>query len=67
MKKVPMAIKKDDVKGGWLFDFEFVNHISAITSSMAWPVGMEETESVLVALMQEGYIDTAPDAAGEGE
>jgi len=51
-----LAATKEDKRNGWRYGFEFINHIAAETSSMQFPVGMEEVESVLFALEKNGYI-----------
>lgn len=55
MWKIPLATK-EDIKKGWTFNYELLSEVADSTNSMDYPVGAEEVESVLLALMQNGYI-----------
>ena len=54
LKHAAKALRLDNNSGqwssNWEFDWHLINQISEITDESAYPVGMEEVESVLIAL-----------------
>ena len=52
---IPQANERQK-KDGWTFDYNLLYDISEFTKNAGYSVGMEEVETVLIALKQKGLV-----------